>query len=250
MYLAVAGCLFGLNVSICTSFLTLWLIDSNYSEDLLRKILHLVTTLVTTPAMIGKAKLREEPNMAFVRTKSVGGNKYYQLVRNYREGGGHRQEVLYHLGNHQSLETAIDAETDALNYLWGERAYWLEGSDDIWVALEREEVVVKFFNGKMPGLAAAEARHEGVKKILQEYFDLPQRQQSWEYLEELRMEDIEVAEILEYYKALEWATYYDALIVDQTKKLDKLLDLQRKYFQDRLSGSKGRQTARSRVLYG
>ena len=48
--------------------------------------------------------------MAFVRRKKVRGYTYYQFVRNYREGGKHRQEVLCHLGPYDSLEEAIRAE--------------------------------------------------------------------------------------------------------------------------------------------
>jgi hypothetical protein len=46
--------------------------------------------------------------MAFVRYKTVKGRKYYQYVRNYREAGRHKQEVLCHLGPHESLDEAID----------------------------------------------------------------------------------------------------------------------------------------------
>ena len=46
--------------------------------------------------------------MAFVRRKRSGGKYYFQLVRNYREGGKHRQKVLCHLGIHDSIEAAID----------------------------------------------------------------------------------------------------------------------------------------------
>lgn len=45
--------------------------------------------------------------MAFIRSKTVGGKKYYQLVRNYRDAGRHRQEVLCHLGRNDSIEAAI-----------------------------------------------------------------------------------------------------------------------------------------------
>jgi L-alanine-DL-glutamate epimerase-like enolase superfamily enzyme len=47
--------------------------------------------------------------MAFVRRKKMGGKYYYQLVRNYRDGGRHRQKVLCHLGTHDTIEGAIDA---------------------------------------------------------------------------------------------------------------------------------------------
>jgi hypothetical protein len=46
--------------------------------------------------------------MAFVRRKKMHGKHYYQLVRNYRQGGMHRQEVLCHLGVHDSIEGAIE----------------------------------------------------------------------------------------------------------------------------------------------
>ncbi len=48
--------------------------------------------------------------MAFVRYKVVNGRKYYQLVRNYREGGKHKQQMLCHLGLHESLEAAIESQ--------------------------------------------------------------------------------------------------------------------------------------------
>ena len=46
----------------------------------------------------------------FVRRKKVKGNTYYQLVRNVREDGKHKQQFLCHLGPHKSLEAAIAAE--------------------------------------------------------------------------------------------------------------------------------------------
>jgi hypothetical protein len=45
--------------------------------------------------------------MAFVRQKTVGRHRYYQVVRNYREEGQHKQEMLCHLGPHSSVEAAI-----------------------------------------------------------------------------------------------------------------------------------------------
>jgi hypothetical protein len=46
--------------------------------------------------------------MAFVRRKKSRGKHYYQLVRNYREEGKHRQKVLCHLGVHDTVEAAIE----------------------------------------------------------------------------------------------------------------------------------------------
>jgi hypothetical protein len=48
----------------------------------------------------------------FVRRKKVKGNTYYQLVRNYREDGKHKQQFLCHLGRYKSLEAAIVAERE------------------------------------------------------------------------------------------------------------------------------------------
>lgn len=43
------------------------------------------------------------------RVKSRGTGPYFQLVRSYREGGKVKQEVLVHLGEHPTTETALDA---------------------------------------------------------------------------------------------------------------------------------------------
>src|SRR5829696_3983289 len=45
--------------------------------------------------------------MVFVRRKKMHGKHYYQLVRNDRVAGKHRQKVLCHLGVHDSIEAAI-----------------------------------------------------------------------------------------------------------------------------------------------
>ncbi len=61
--------------------------------------------------------------MAFIRRKKVHGYEYYQAVRNYRDSNGkHHQEVLCHLGKHNSLDAAIAAERTAVK-IEGERAF-------------------------------------------------------------------------------------------------------------------------------
>jgi hypothetical protein len=54
--------------------------------------------------------------MVFIRRKKMHGKHYYQLVRNYRQGGRHRQEVLCHLGVHDSVEGAIHATKQRMAY--------------------------------------------------------------------------------------------------------------------------------------
>ena len=41
--------------------------------------------------------------------KSRGRGPYFQLVRSYREGGKVKQEVLVHLGEHETPEAALSA---------------------------------------------------------------------------------------------------------------------------------------------
>jgi hypothetical protein len=65
--------------------------------------------------------------VAFVRTKRVGEHEYRQLVENYRENGHHRQRVLAHLGQADTIEDAIEntrrklADLDASPLAWHAR---------------------------------------------------------------------------------------------------------------------------------
>jgi hypothetical protein len=48
--------------------------------------------------------------MAFIRSKTVKGHRYYQVVENYRDkdsNGKHRQRVIHHLGKHRSLKRKL-----------------------------------------------------------------------------------------------------------------------------------------------
>ncbi len=47
--------------------------------------------------------------MAFVRTKKVKGKEYHQLVESQRVDGEPRQRVLIHLGQHASVDAALEA---------------------------------------------------------------------------------------------------------------------------------------------
>ena len=56
--------------------------------------------------------------MVFVRSvKSRGTGPYFQLVRSYREGGKVKQEVLVHLGEHPTIEAALDAWPSEVEHL-------------------------------------------------------------------------------------------------------------------------------------
>lgn len=47
--------------------------------------------------------------MAYVRTKRVGHQEYYQLVESRRVDGKPRQTVLMHLGHHPDVDAALKA---------------------------------------------------------------------------------------------------------------------------------------------
>jgi len=45
--------------------------------------------------------------LAFVRTKTIDGGEYYQLVESRRIDGKPRQKVLVHLGRHPTVDEAL-----------------------------------------------------------------------------------------------------------------------------------------------
>src|SRR5215475_10940294 len=47
--------------------------------------------------------------MAFVRTKKINGKDYYYLVENRRVDGKIKQKTIASLGEHSTIESAIDA---------------------------------------------------------------------------------------------------------------------------------------------
>ena len=51
------------------------------------------------------------------RMKSRGRGPYFQLVRSYREGGKVKQEVLVHLGEHETPEVALAAWPSEIAHL-------------------------------------------------------------------------------------------------------------------------------------
>ena len=64
--------------------------------------------------------------MAFVRSKKVNGKEYFQVVRNYREGGKHKQEMIHHLGPHSTVEEAIEHSRHQLESYLRMAAYFEE----------------------------------------------------------------------------------------------------------------------------
>jgi hypothetical protein len=60
----------------------------------------------------------------FIRTKTVKGSTYFQVVRADRDGDRVRQTVLASLGQNPTVEAAIKAERRSLARLRRERGLW------------------------------------------------------------------------------------------------------------------------------
>ena len=55
--------------------------------------------------------------MAYVRKKKVRGREYHQLVESRRVGGEPRQTVLVHLGEHSTVDAALEAWPREIRHL-------------------------------------------------------------------------------------------------------------------------------------
>jgi hypothetical protein len=58
-------------------------------------------------------------NIYVRRMRSRGRGPYFQLVRSYREGGKVKQEVLVHLGEHETPEAALTEWPSEIAHLRG-----------------------------------------------------------------------------------------------------------------------------------
>jgi hypothetical protein len=148
----------------------------------------------------------------FVRTKKVKGNTYYQLVRNYREDGKHKQQVLCHLGQYRSLEDAIETERNLAENDENEAASLAKEAQAIKERCYREYPEV--FSGDFP------SRREA---YYWRWFaaDLPTRWQDARNVLEL---------VLEYHDCKDWARESREWAAAHKARLDKFLECTRRYF--------------------
>jgi hypothetical protein len=63
-------------------------------------------------------KALQEVNIYVRRMRSGERGPYFQLVRSYREDGRVKQEVLVHLGEHETPEVALAAWPSEIEHLW------------------------------------------------------------------------------------------------------------------------------------
>jgi DNA-binding XRE family transcriptional regulator len=171
--------------------------------------------------------------MAFVRRKKKHGKHYYQLVRNDRVAGKHRQKVLCHLGVHDSIEAAIaDAQRQVVHYekeaaLKEEEAHRKEAEwkdiygDDVEILDARQ---VRF---KLNRLRWNNPRYM-IPHYTPDYYDEPE----WDQMEEdWEMDKQEVELSIAYHDAMRDAEWYRVHTTRTRDRLDKLLECQQKYFQ-------------------
>ena len=158
--------------------------------------------------------------MAFVRYKDVGGRRYYQLVRNYRENGRHRQEVLYHLGKYSTLDEAIGAERRMEIRLQDELARSYRQA-----ARLREKILHnrrERFGNEIPSI-------EEARNIRKKALELYKEGKSSEDLRIARLEEQLAENIREYYVQQRFVSMESDIIESIQKKIDELLDLKQKY---------------------
>jgi hypothetical protein len=154
--------------------------------------------------------------MPFIRYKTVKGRRYYQLVRNYREAGVHRQQVICHLGPHESIDAAIEAEHQRIK-----------------VPLSWEAYRASYWRERAAGAQEEAALHGGVleeaeaNRSLAELWAAPGFSESdfWESPEWSRAEYSNV-----YHEARRQLASYEALMAARRTRLDKLLEARRMYF--------------------
>ena len=175
----------------------------------------------TISSEIASLDLRRREGMAFVRYKTVKGKKYYQLVRNCREGGRHWQQVLCHLGTHDSLEAAIEAEKqkaapDIERYRTA-ASYWHERA-----ATERR-LLWRKWGRELLSEPDARLRWRKLWRESETQQDPERYDDEWDRERELAYRS------LKYYEAKDDAAYYEKRALGCLDKLNKLRELQQQY---------------------
>jgi len=166
--------------------------------------------------------------MAFVRYKIVKGRKYYEYVRNYREGGKHKQEVLCYLGPYRSLRAAI-SNTQYMVQLYSDAAAEIEEE-----AESTKGYLLEFYGEELGGEIPSEdeawekqMRGELLPwsrvRLLPEYEQGPAEVKHRRQLQDL------FSSIRDYHRARSYADLYKVLAEDYRAKLDKYTAVKQKY---------------------
>ena len=168
--------------------------------------------------------------MAFVRRKKMHGNYYYQLVRNYREGGKHHQEVLCHLGVHNTVGAAMEDVRQQLVFHQNEAASRDEEAHRI------EAQLKTLYGDEVEILEEDEARDElnglswlDPRPSVTYYANVYDDGEYYRAVEAWEVEKQLVDLCMAYRRAAKGAMIHRMRRSQTRKRLDKLLECQRKY---------------------
>ena len=172
--------------------------------------------------------------MVFVRRKKMGGKHYYQLVRNDRVAGKHRQKVLCHLGVHDSIEAAIAGTQRQVVH------YEKEAASKEEEAHRKEAELKDLYGDEVEILDARQVRLKlywllrlhNPRYMIPHYTPGYSDESDWDRMEEeWEMDKQEVDLSIAYHDAMRDAEWYRVRTIRTRDRLDKLLECQRKYFQ-------------------
>src|SRR5215208_1392255 len=148
--------------------------------------------------------------MVFVRRKKKHGKHYYQLVRNDRVAGKHRQKVLCHLGVHDSIEAAIADTQRQVDHYEKEAASKEEEAHRIeaeWKAIHGDEVEI--FNARQVRFKLNNLRWHNPRYMIPHYTPAYYEEPEWDQLEEdWEMDKQEVDLSIAYHAAMRDAEWY------------------------------------------
>lgn len=165
--------------------------------------------------------------MAFIRSKTVGGKKYYQLVQNYRDAGRHRQKVLCHLGINDNFEGAIAEASCEEALLRSEESKCLRDLEGM-----KEDILAMFNNKYGDDLPTHSEAVKRSRAIHEEDANLLQQPWSWERsaaLEKLWQEWRFLREVNVYHWNLWRADWYKKKADTKRARLEKLRMFQKEH---------------------
>ena len=172
---------------------------------------------------------REVYGMAFIRRKKVHGYEYYQVVRNYRDRDGkHRQEMLDHLGPHDSIEATVDVRKRKVTlHLEQAKTLW-KSVDDL--KAELQELYSDNLGEDIPSFEEAWEDWDRAYRKLYLADDHRIPTPGSHLFERLRIDLIRANKTIDYYKLVSRADEQRTLARRWQEKLSHLLDIQATYF--------------------
>jgi hypothetical protein len=171
---------------------------------------------------------REVYGVAFIRPKKVHGYEYYQVVRNYRDRDGkHRQEMLDHLGTHDSIEATVDFRKQKVTFHREQAKTLSKSVDDL--KAELQDLYSDDLGGDIP--SREEAWEDWDRAYRKLYLPDDHRFPTPGSLlfERLESDLIRADKTMDYYDLISRADEQKTLARRWQEKLSHLLDIQATY---------------------